>query len=185
MHLDNCSSTVFLCSPYLRAWSSPGKHLCEERDGCGCIWGAGTCMQLIAVNDECRCPFSQLHKILFAATGPLVSPLPPSLTDLPTYAAPLFFYKKRKSSEAVHLQTSAANLTSHLYLSERRWAPYRCAAKSVFLSFVSNMILIPCLADMQMCEVMMCLRGFSRAVKMKCSSTRPHPSHYLYASAWA
>ncbi len=88
----------------------------------------------------------------------------------------LFSLEKKKSSKVVHLQTCAANLTSHLYLSERRWAPHRSAAKSVFLPFLSNVILIPYLADMQMCEVMMCLRGFSRAVKMKCSSTCRHPS---------
>ncbi len=87
-----------------------------------------------------------------------------------------FRWKKKKSSKVVHLQTCAANLTSHLYLSERRWAPHRSAAKSVFLPFLSNVILIPYLADMQMCEVMMCLQGFFRAVKMKCSSTCRHPS---------
>lgn len=145
-------------------------------DGWGCRWGAGTRVHLIPVNDECCCPFSQLPETPFAATGLLTSPRTPSPTDLPTYAGLIVFVGKKKSSKVVHLQTCAANLTSHLYLSERRWAPHRSAAKSVFLPFLSNVILIPYLADMQMCEVMMCLRGFSRAVKMKCSSTCRHPS---------
>lgn len=147
----------------------PGKHLCGERDGWGGIWGAGTGVHLIPVNDECCCPFSQLPETPFAATGPLTSPRTPNPTDLQTYAGLVVF-------EVVHLQTCAANLTSHLYLSERRWAPHRSVAKSVFLPFLSNVILIPYLADMQMCEVAMCSRGFSRAVKMKCSSTCRHPS---------
>ncbi len=144
-------------------------------DGWGCRWGAGTRVHLIPVNDECCCPFSQLSETLFVDTGLLTSPQTPSPTDLPTYVGLVVFVGK-KYSEVVHLQTCAANLTSHLYLSKRRWAPHRSAAKSVFLPFLSNVILIPYLADMQMCEVMMCLRGFSRAVKMKCSSTCRHPS---------
>lgn len=144
----------------------PGKHLCGKRAGWGGIWGAGTGVHLIPVNDERFCPFSQLAETPLAATGPLSSPRTRNPTDLQTYAGLVVFH-------VVHLQTCAANLTSHLYLSERRWAPRRSVAKSVFLPFVSNVILIPYLADMQMCEVMMC---FSRAVKMKCSSTCRHPS---------
>ncbi len=129
-------------------------------DGWGCRWGAGTRVHLI--------PLMMSVAALLSATRdnrspPLVRSLlheRPARQILPTYAGLIVFIEKKKSSKVVHLQTCAANLTSHLYLSERRWAPHRSAAKSVFLPFLSNVILIPYLADMQMCEVMMCLRGF-------------------------